>query len=99
MVPISSPLDSEVKAEHHPIDPQEPHIPVARVWHHPVMATEQDDIRRILRLAGEPLWASQVTERLNKEIGATVFFVDQIARRLNTMEDVRCLPDGRWELT
>lgn len=62
------------------------------------MATEQDDIRRILRLAGEPLWASQVTERLNEEIGATVFSVDQIARRLNAMEDVRSLPDGRWEL-
>jgi hypothetical protein len=63
------------------------------------MPTEEDDIRRILRYAGEPLWASEVTERLNTMIGMVAFNVDQIAARLIAMDDVRSLPDGRWELT
>ena len=63
------------------------------------MPTEENDIRRILRDAGEPLWASEVTERLNTMIGMAAFTVDQIAARLLAMDDVSSLPDGRWELT
>jgi hypothetical protein len=63
------------------------------------MASDEDDIRRILRNAGEPLWASQVTERLNAMIGIPAFSVEQIASRLVAMEDVSSLPDGRWELS
>jgi hypothetical protein len=62
------------------------------------MPTEEDDIRRILRDAGEPLWASEITERLNAMIGMVAFTVNQIAARLIAMDDVRSLPDGRWEL-
>jgi hypothetical protein len=62
------------------------------------MPTDEDHIRRILREAGEPLWASEITERLNGEVGAAAYTVDKIAGRLMTMSEIRSLPDGRWEL-
>jgi hypothetical protein len=61
------------------------------------MPMVEKDIRRILRQAGEPLWASEITERLNAEIGE-VYTVDEIATRLVQMSDVFTTPDGRWEL-
>ena len=68
------------------------------VWHDLYMPSVENDIRRILRQAGEPLWASDITERLNAEIGAGAYTVDEIATRLVKMGDVFTTPDGRWEL-
>jgi len=62
------------------------------------MPSHEDHIRRLLREAGEPLWASEITERLNGEVGTVAYTVDKIASRLTAMAEVRSLPDGRWEL-
>jgi hypothetical protein len=70
----------------------------ALLWHHRFMPSYEDQVRRILREAGEPLWASEITERLNAEVGAVAYTVDEIASRLTTIAAVRSLPDGRWEL-
>ena len=62
------------------------------------MPSVENGIRRILRQAGEPLWASEIAERLKAEIGAIAYTVDEIAARLVQMSDVFTTRDGRWEL-
>jgi hypothetical protein len=68
------------------------------LWHDLYMPSVEDDIRRILRQTGEPLWASEITERLNTDVGAIAYTVDEIATRLVQMGDALSTSSGRWEL-
>ena len=58
----------------------------------------EEHILRVLREAQEPLYASEVTERLNAEACRTVFFAPEVARKLTEMSDVAQRLDGRWTL-
>ena len=61
------------------------------------------DERFILRILGEatdPLFPSEITERLNLELGSGAgYTVTEVALRLKTLDQkVEQLPDGRWTL-
>ena len=62
------------------------------------MPIRDEDILRILREVAEPLFASEITVRLNHEFGAGST-VDEVATRLTRFKDgIAQLPDGRWTL-
>jgi hypothetical protein len=64
------------------------------------MSTHEEHMLRILGEALEPLFASEITERLNRELGqGSVYTVDEVATRLQRLEQkVDMLQDGRWIL-
>ena len=63
------------------------------------MPSHDDQILRILREATEPLFPSETTERLNRELGGAGYTMTQVAMRLASLKDqVVQLPDGRWTL-
>lgn len=64
------------------------------------MPTHEQHILRILGEAREPLFASEITERLNNEPQAgAAYTVPEVIGRLQTLhEQVAQLPDGRWML-
>lgn len=55
---------------------------------------------RILAEANDPLFPSEITERLNYEVGSgAAYTVDEVALRLKSLEQlVELLSDGRWTL-
>lgn len=55
---------------------------------------------RILAEANDPLFPSEITERLNYELGSgAAYTVDEVALRLKSLEQlVELLSDGRWTL-
>ena len=64
------------------------------------MPTHEEHIVRILGEATEPLFPSEIAERLNRELGAAGAYTSlEIAARLQRMSDqVAQTPDGRWML-
>ena len=64
------------------------------------MPTHEEHILRILGEAKEPLFASEIAERLNRELRPdAAYTTTEIARRLKSMtEQVAQSPDGRWML-
>lgn len=61
------------------------------------------DERYILRILGEaadPLFPSEITERLNQELGVGErYTMTEVAMRLKTLTGkIEQLPDGRWTL-
>ena len=64
------------------------------------MPTHDGHILRILGEATEPLFASEITERLNDELdpGAACTVPDVVGRLKTLSERVAQLPDGRWTL-
>jgi hypothetical protein len=67
--------------------------------HHRTVADEQY-ILRILSDAKDPLFPSEITERVNYELmSGTPYSMTEVAIRLMNMEsEVDQLPDGRWAL-
>jgi len=57
-------------------------------------------ILRILGEATEPLFPSEIMERLNYELGSgAAYTVDEVAMRLKTLEQkLEQVADGRWTL-
>ena len=57
-------------------------------------------ILQILREAIEPLFPSEITERLNSELGAGEgYTMTEVAMLLSTLDrEVEQIPDGRWKL-
>src|SRR5215469_11680504 len=55
-------------------------------------------ILRLLAEASEPLFPSDITERLNYELGSgATYTVDEVAMRLKVLDQrVKQLADGRW---
>ena len=64
------------------------------------MPTHEEQILRILGEAKEPLFASEIAERLNSELRPdSAHSRIEVAKRLKSMsEQVAQLPDGRWML-
>ena len=64
------------------------------------MPTNEQHILLILGEAAEPLFASEITERLNNELdsGAASTVPDVIGRLKILSGQVAQLPDGRWTL-
>lgn len=64
------------------------------------MPTHEEHILRILGEATEPLFTSEITERLNHELRPdAAYTAAEIVGRLKSMsEQVAQLPDGRWML-
>ncbi len=64
------------------------------------MQADEQYILRILAEANDPLFPSEITERLNYELGSGVAYsVDEVALRLKTLEhQAELLGDGRWTL-
>ena len=63
------------------------------------MPTYEQHILLILGEATEPLSPSEITDRLNRELGAgSPYTVTEIVKRLKASEEVTKLPDGRWTL-
>jgi hypothetical protein len=64
------------------------------------MPTLEEHILRILGEATEPLFPSEITERLNRELGAeATYTVTEVAACLWRFTDqLGQLPDGRWTL-
>jgi hypothetical protein len=64
------------------------------------MPTHEEHILRILGEATDPLFPSEIAERLNRELGtAGVYTSLEIAARLSHMSDQAAqVPDGRWML-
>jgi predicted Zn-ribbon and HTH transcriptional regulator len=62
--------------------------------------THEEDILRILGEAKEPLFASEIAERLNSELRPdSAYSRMEVAKRLKSMsEQVAQLPDGGWML-
>jgi len=58
------------------------------------------NILRILREAGDPMFPSEITERLNDELGSGVAYtMTEVVMRLKSLEQqVVQLADGRWAL-
>ena len=65
----------------------------------PITADEQF-ILRIIAEATEPLYPSEITERLNFELGTgAMYTVDVVALRLKALEQkLEQINDGRWTL-
>jgi hypothetical protein len=64
------------------------------------MATHEEHILRILSEATEPLFASEIVERLNLQLRpAAAYTTIEVGRVLQGLhEQVVLLPDGRWML-
>ena len=63
------------------------------------MPTHEQHILRILGEATEPLFPSEITDRLNRELGAgSPYTMRETVKRLQAMEDVAQLRDRRWTL-
>ena len=63
------------------------------------LPTHEEHIVRILGEATEPLFPSEITYRLNQELGGgTAYTMTEVVMRLKTLNDVTQLPDGRWTL-
>ena len=64
------------------------------------MPTHEEHILRILSEAAEPLFPSEITDRLNRELGpGAAYTTTEIVWRLNGVgEEVAQMPDGRWTL-
>ena len=64
------------------------------------MPTHEEHILRILGEATDPLFPSEITDRLNREVGAgAAYTTTKIIWRLNGVdEEVAQMPDGRWML-
>lgn len=64
------------------------------------MPAHEKDILRILGEATEPLFTSEITERLNLQLKPDVAYTatEIVARLKNMSEQVAQLPDGRWML-
>lgn len=64
------------------------------------MPTQEERILRILGKAVEPLLTSEITKRLNLELGGKdTYTMSEVATRLQGLsEHVAQLTDGRWKL-
>jgi hypothetical protein len=63
------------------------------------MPTHEEHILRILGEATEPLFPSEITDRVNRELGAgSPYTMTEIVKRLQVLEEVTQIPDGRWIL-
>jgi hypothetical protein len=63
------------------------------------MPTHEQHISRILAEATEPLFPSEITDRLNRELGAgSPYTMTEIVKRLQALQQVTQTPDGRWTL-
>jgi hypothetical protein len=64
------------------------------------MATHEEHILRVLGEATEPLFPSEITERLNRElVGETPCTTTEVALHLNSLnQQVIQASDGRWML-
>ena len=63
------------------------------------MSTHEEHILRILGEATEPLFPSEITDRLNRELGAgSPPTMTEIVKRLQVLEEATQVPDGRWTL-
>jgi len=62
------------------------------------MPTHEEHILRILSEATEPLFPSEIADRLNRELVARAACTStEIVWRLNGLsEEVAQMPDGRW---
>jgi hypothetical protein len=61
------------------------------------MPTHEEHILSILGEATEPLFPSEITERLNRELGGTAYTMTEVVMRLKSLgEQVSQMPDGRW---
>jgi hypothetical protein len=65
-----------------------------------VIPTHDENILRILGEAAEPLYASEITDRLNDELdpGAASTVPEVVGRLKFLRGQVAQLPDGRWML-
>jgi hypothetical protein len=61
---------------------------------------DESYILRILGESSDPLFPSEITERLNLELGAGErYTMTEVAMRLKTLDQkVEQQPDGRWTL-
>ena len=64
------------------------------------MSTYEEHILRVLGEALEPLYASEIADRLNEEVGPSAAYTAvEIVRRLqNLSAQVLQLPEGGWTL-
>jgi hypothetical protein len=64
------------------------------------MPTHEEHILRILGEAADPLFPSEITDRLNRELGGgTAYRMTEVVMRLtNLSHQVAQLRDGRWTL-
>jgi hypothetical protein len=64
------------------------------------MPTHEEHILRILGEAIEPLFPSEITDRLNRELGGgTAYRMTEVVLRLSGLkEHASQLRDGRWTL-
>ena len=64
------------------------------------MPTHEEHILRILGEATDPLFPSEITDRLNREVGAGAAHTTTkiIWRLIGVDEEVAQMPDGRWIL-
>ena len=64
------------------------------------MSSHEEYILRILSEATDPLFPSEITERLNREIShGSAYTAMAIAARLQGLDrQLAQLPDGRWTL-
>ncbi len=63
------------------------------------MRTHEEHILRILREASEPLFPSEIAERLNRELGGSAYTRMEVVYGLQSLENVvAVLLDGRWRL-
>ncbi len=64
------------------------------------MPTHEEHMLRILGEAKDPLFASEIAERLNSELRPdSAYSTMEVAKHLKSMsEKVAQLPDGRWML-
>ncbi|MDP9159294.1 MAG: hypothetical protein M3O09_03575 [Acidobacteriota bacterium] len=64
------------------------------------MRTSEEDILRILSDATEPLFPSEITDSLNRELnGKSVYTMTQVVMRLQKLGKIVVqVPDGRWTL-
>ena len=64
------------------------------------MPSHEEHIRRILGESGEPLFVSDITERLNAElVSGPAFDTTEVVKHLQSSYDhVIQLGDGRWTL-
>jgi hypothetical protein len=65
------------------------------------MPTHEEHILRILGEATEPLFPSEITDRLNRELGGgAAYRMTEVVLRLTTLSrEVAQQRDGRWTLT
>jgi hypothetical protein len=64
------------------------------------MSTEEEHIVRVLRESSEPLFPSEISERLNDELGSGAAYTttEIVTRLIGLGERVEQLPDGGWTL-